>query len=156
MRGDALMKIRSVFAVIAMLGASFLTAGAVSATGAPDLPLVTQAGSPPAANHAISLSARCTPAAAGGSIKVQARVLHAARGKTFSATATAPFTGGASTTNLRRAGRSFVAVGKLPVPVAQATGPVIVSVTIVYNGTATVVPCTSQIHPAGAGASETH
>ncbi|HEY6014262.1 MAG TPA: hypothetical protein VIU37_09645 [Candidatus Limnocylindrales bacterium] len=64
---------------------------------------------------------------------VQAKVLHATRGTTFSATAVAHFTSGDVTLKLRRAGKSFVAVGKIRVPGDQATN-VKVEVTIVYGG----------------------
>jgi hypothetical protein len=90
----------------------------------------------------------CTPAAIGGSIHVQARVIHAVKGKTFVAVASAPLTGGTAAVNLRRAGKSFVAVGKIAVPSTQTAGTVPVTVTITYNGVATVVPCTSRIHTA--------
>jgi hypothetical protein len=78
---------------------------------------------------------------------VQAKVLHPVRGTTFSASAVAHFTGGLNVTvQLRRAGKSFVALGKIRVPAAQAAGPVLVDVTIVYGGvTQPVITKTSQI-----------
>jgi hypothetical protein len=77
---------------------------------------------------------------------VQAKVLHPVRGTTFSATAVAHFTGGDVTIQLRRAGKSFVALGKIRVPAGQAAGPVLVDVTIVYGGvTEPVITKTSQI-----------
>ena len=65
---------------------------------------------------------------------MHAKVSHAVRGTTFSATATAHFTTGAVTITLRRAGKSYVAVGKIRVPAGQAAGSVAVDVTIVYGG----------------------
>ena len=89
---------------------------------------------------------RVTPGHPCGWIVVQAKVLHAVRGKTFSATATANFTGGPVTITLRRAGKSFVAIGKIRVPGGQAAGPVVVDITIVYGGaTEPVIHKTSQI-----------
>jgi hypothetical protein len=80
--------------------------------------------------------AKVTPGHPCGTIVVQAKVLHPVRGRTFSATATAKFTGagGPVTVNLRRAGRSYVAIGKIRVPADQAVGPVTVEITIVYGG----------------------
>jgi len=86
------------------------------------------------------------PARAGGFIKVQAHVIHAVRGKTFGAVASAVFSGGTAQVTLSRAGKAFVAHGKLAVPSAQAAGPVTVNVTITYDGSATVVPCSARIH----------
>jgi hypothetical protein len=76
---------------------------------------------------------------------VQAKVLHAVRGTTFSATAIAHFTSGDVTITLRRAGKSFVATGKVRVPAGQST-PVAVDITIVYGGTTEpVIQKTSKI-----------
>ena len=65
---------------------------------------------------------------------MQAKVLHPVRGTTFSASAVAHFSSGDVTVQLRRAGKSFVALGKIRVPAGQAAGPVLVDVTIVYGG----------------------
>jgi len=95
-----------------------------------------------------AFGARVTPGHPCGTIVVQAKVVHAVRGTTFSATAVAHFTGagGDVTVNLRRAGKSFVAVGKIRVPADQAAGPVVVDVTIVYGGVSEpVIHKTSQI-----------
>lgn len=149
-----LMKQNLVVAAVAMLLLSAVAAGAVSASSASDHPLGPPAGSPlgnsrtnPSASQAVSFSARCTPGPAGGSINVQARVLRGSRGNTFSAVAVAPFIGGAAAVKLRRAGVSFVAVGKIPVPASQATGPINLSVTIIYGGTPTILHCISRINP---------
>ena len=107
------------------------------------------ASNPSASNHPVSLRAHCTPASAGGAIKVQAKVLHATRGKTFTATASASLLGGVVNVDLRRAGKSFVATGKIAVPAGQAAGDVTVTVTITYDGVVTVKTCTSTIHLAG-------
>jgi hypothetical protein len=148
------MRLKVATTAVAMLMLSVLATGSVSANGpgdhpgAGDHPTGPAAGSPSIANHDVRFSARCTPATAGGFIKVQAKLVHGARGKTFTAAATAPFTGGTVAISLRRAGKSFVALGKLAVPAGQATGPIIVTVTILYNGTPSILTCTSQIHPA--------
>jgi hypothetical protein len=128
----------------ALLALSILGAGAVSAHS----PKGHAAGTTgPAAQHTVSYSARCSAAAQGGAIHVLAKVRHGARGKSFSATATAAFTS-STPVDLRRAGRSFTAVGRIPVPADQAVGPVSVSVTITYDGVATTVTCTSRVHAA--------
>ena len=50
------------------------------------------------------------------------------------------------TVKLRRAGKSYVAVGKIRVPGDQAAAPVLVDVTIVYGGvTEPLITKTSQI-----------
>jgi hypothetical protein len=156
------MKQKLAGTAVAMLTIGLLSVGVVSAHGPTDHPSGPPTGTlpekaptnPSIANHEVRFSARCTPASAGGSIKIQAMVVHGARGKTFSAVAVAPFTGGAATVNLRRAGKSYVAVGKIPVPAGQAAGPVVVSVTILYAGTPDVLTCTSQIQPTGAISSD--
>ncbi len=61
--------------------------------------------------------------------------------------------GPSATVDLRRAGKSFVAVGKIPVPSTQPAGPVTVTVTITYDGKDTVLTCTSQINASGAQSS---
>ena len=136
------MKQRLTAATLALLLVGAFGAGAVNAYGPTDHPSGppsgTQTGKPttnPSTPHrAVSFSARCTPAQPGGWIQVQAKVLHATRGKTFTAAAVAAFTSSSSSSSvvLRRAGKSFVAVGKIAVPAGQATGPVIVTVTITY------------------------
>lgn len=122
------MKQRLALAVVAMLAMTIVGTAAVSAH-----------------RPTLSLGARVTPADAGGSIHVQAKALHATRGTTFSAVAVATFASGDVTVNLRRAGRSFVAVGKIPVPADQPAGPVTVVVTITYGGVDTPFTRTSQI-----------
>jgi hypothetical protein len=93
-----------------------------------------------------TFGAKVTPGHPCGTIVVQAKVLHAVRGTSFSATAVAHFTSGDVTVKLRRAGKSFVAVGKIRVPGGQAAGPVLVDVTIVYGGvTKPVITKTSRI-----------
>ena len=135
---------------VALLVVGALGAGVASASGPTDHPTGPPATSPSASYRTASYSARCTPAFAGGSIKVQAKVSHPARGKSFTATATATFTSATASINLRRAGRSFVAVGRIPVPSTQATGLVTVTVTISHGGTSSGLTCTSRIHMAGA------
>jgi hypothetical protein len=125
--------------VAGLLALSLVATGSATAHGLPDQP----------GTAAPSFHAHCTPAVAGGHIQVQARVEHAVRGTTFTAAATAAFTSGTTAVVLHRAGKSFVARGKLAVPAGQAAGPVTVSVTLVYGGTPTVVTCTSQIGAAG-------
>jgi hypothetical protein len=71
-----------------------------------------------------------------GKLVVQAKVLHPVKGATFSAKATAHFVSGAVTVNLRRTGKSFVAIGKIPVPAGEAAGSIKVDVTITYGGVA--------------------
>jgi len=86
-----------------------------------------------------------TPSHPCGTIQVWAKVLHPDRGRTFSAWAVAHFTGGNVTVQLRRAGKSFVAHGKIRVPAGQVA-PVPVDVTIVYGGvTEPFITRTSQI-----------
>jgi len=131
---------------VALLMVGTLGAGVVSAHGPAHHPSGPPATNPAISQRAVSYSARCTPAFAGGSIKVLARVGHAVRGRTFTATASAAFTPPTPTVNLRRAGRSFVALGRIPVPAGQAAGPVTVTVTIIYDGTPNVLTCTSRIH----------
>ena len=67
---------------------------------------------------------------------MQAKVLHPVRGKTFSASATANFASGDVTVPLRRAGKSFVAVGKIKVPAGEPAGVIVIDITITYGGTA--------------------
>jgi hypothetical protein len=63
--------------------------------------------------------------------------VHPVKGAAFSAKATAHFAGsGDVTVNLRRTGKSFVAVGKIPVPAGEAAGSIKVDVTITYGGVA--------------------
>ncbi|HSW43144.1 MAG TPA: hypothetical protein VLM76_11605 [Patescibacteria group bacterium] len=135
---------------VALLMVGTLGAGVAGAHGPVHHPSGPPATNPSTSHRAVSYSARCTPAFAGGSIKVQARVGHAVRGRSFTATASAAFTGATASVNLRRAGKSFVALGRIPVPAAQAIGPVTVTVTITYDGTSTVRTCTSRIHVADA------
>jgi hypothetical protein len=81
--------------------------------------------------------ASVTPGHPCGTIKVFARVIHAVRGTTFSASAVAKFTGGDVTIQLRRAGKSYVALGKINVPAGYPTGTSVnVEVTISYGGVA--------------------
>lgn len=78
---------------------------------------------------------------------VQAKVLHPVKGKAFSAKATAHFTTGDVTVQLRRAGKSFVAIGKIRVPGGQPAGSVNVDVTITYGGVAQpVITKAATIH----------
>jgi len=86
-----------------------------------------------------------TPGHPCGSIGVQAKVLHPNRQASFSASAVAHFTSGDVTVALRRAGKSFVAVGRIAVPAGQTAGTVNIVVTITYNGTATTITRTSTI-----------
>lgn len=131
---------------VALLMVGTLGVGVASAHRPVHHPSGPPATNPAIAHRAVSYTARCTPAFAGGSIKVRARVGHAVRDRTFTATASAAFTTATPSVNLRRAGRSFVALGRIPVPAAQAAGPVTVTVTITYDGTSTVLTCTSRIH----------
>lgn len=152
------MKQRLAAATLALLMVGALGASTVSAHGPTDHPSGTPSGksttNPSTSHQAVSYTARCTPAHPGGSIHVQAKVRHAVRSKTFTAAAKATFTSSSANVTLRRAGKSFVAVGKIPVPADQATGPVTVTVTITYDGTPTVLTCTSQISPADASSSD--
>lgn len=142
------MKLRLAGVAVALLMVGTLGAGVAGAHGPAHHPAGPPATNPAVLHRAVSYTARCTPAVAGGSIKVMARVRHAARGKSFAAAASAAFTGATTSVNLRRAGRSFVALGRIPVPAAQAPGPVTVTVTITYDGTSTVLTCTSRIRAA--------
>ena len=97
--------------------------------------------------HAVpAFSAHCSNAHPGGTIKVGAKVRHAVRGKTLVGTASAAFTGGPVARNLARRGHSFKLGGKIAVPPTQAVGPVVVTVTITYDGTTAVLTCTSHVH----------
>ncbi len=153
------MKHRLAAATLALLMIGAFGAGAGSAYGPTDHPSGTPAGksttNPSTSHRVVSYSARCTPAHPGGSIKVRAKVLHATRGTSFTASAAAAFTTPSASVPLRQRGKSFVAVGKIPVPADQATGPVIVTVTIMYGETSTVLTCTSQISPADTEAADT-
>lgn len=157
------MKQRLAAATLALLMVGAFGAGVVSAYAPTDHPSDPPSGTPwekpttnPSTSHrAVSYSARCTPAHPGGSIKVKATVRHATRGKTFTASAAATFTSSSANVDLRRTGKSFVAVGKIAVPADQATGPVTVTVTITYDGTPTVLTCTSQISPADTDTADT-
>jgi hypothetical protein len=88
-----------------------------------------------------------TPSHPCGTIQVQAKVLHAVRATSFSAKATAHFASGDLTVTLRRAGKSFVAFGKIPVPGSQPTGSVNVDVTITYGGRSTTLHTPAPIQP---------
>ncbi len=112
----------------ALLVLTLLSAGIVSAT-------------PP--TKVASCSARVTPGHPGGSIQVRAKVLHPNRTLAFSpSTAVASFSG--TTWTLKRSGKSYVAVVKIPVPATQPAGSVTVTVLIGYLGCAPIV-LTSQI-----------
>jgi hypothetical protein len=134
-------------ATLLVVGA--LGAGVASAHRPPDRPSGPPAANPSTSHRAVTFSARCTPAFPGSVIKVKARVGHAVRGTPFSAVASAALAGGPVNVNMRRAGRSFVAHGRIPVPTTQPVGPVVVTVTITYGGTATVLTCTSRIFAVG-------
>jgi hypothetical protein len=137
------MKLRMTVATVALLVLGVMGAGVVSAQPPTTHPT---GNSTSHANQVVGYRAHCTPATPGGMIKVQAKVLHAVRGTTpFTAVAVATFTSSNPSVTLRRAGKSFLAVGKIPVPANQATGPVLVTVRITYGGTSTDVTCTSQI-----------
>lgn len=136
-------------ATAAVLVVGALGAGVASAHRPPDRPSGPPWANPAASPKAVTFAARCTPAFPGGAIKVKARVGHAVRGTTFTAAASATLASAPVNVNLRRAGRSFVAHGRIPVPTAQPTGPVTVTVTITYGGTATVLTCTSRIFAVG-------
>jgi hypothetical protein len=92
-----------------------------------------------------SFFGKATPSHPCGTIQVQAKVLHPARGTSFSASATAHFVSGDVTVSLRRAGKSFVALGKIPVPSTQPAGSVGVDISIVSGGSTTTVETTSEI-----------
>jgi hypothetical protein len=133
--------IATAFLMLAVLGA-----GAVSAHDATGdhqgAPATHHTGAPAVP----TFSAHCSGAHAGGTIKVGAKVHHAVRGKTLVGTASAAFTGGPAAVNLDRRGHSFKLRGKIPVPATQAVGPVVVTVSITYDGATTVLTCTSKIH----------
>jgi hypothetical protein len=66
---------------------------------------------------------------------VRAKVLHPIRGTSFSVAAVAHFTpGGDVAFSLRRAGKSYSAVGKVRVPAGQTASTVNVDITITYGG----------------------
>lgn len=145
-------------ASVALLTLSLLPAGTVSATPpagpvqaaancvaptptptptATPTPTPTATPSPtPTPTKVASFGAKVTPGHPCGTIHVQAKVKHPARGTTFSASATAHFSTGDITVALRRAGSSFVAIGKIFVPEAQPAGNVNVDITLTYGGVA--------------------
>ena len=86
-----------------------------------------------------TFGAKVTPGHRCGTIKVQAKVHHPVRGTSFSASAVAHFASGDVTVALRRAGKSYVALGKIPVPAGQLAGVVSVDIRIVYGGVAQTV-----------------
>jgi hypothetical protein len=112
-------------------------------TGAATPPPPTPTPTPtPTPAKVATFGAKVTPGHPCGTINVQAKVLHPVRGTSFSASAVAHFAssaGGDVTVQLRRAGKSFVAVGKIRVPAGQPAGVVNVDIRIVYGGAAPVV-----------------
>lgn len=105
-------------------GAGNCVAGTPTATPTPTPTPSTVAG----------FRAKVTPGHICGKVVVHAKVLHPDRLKTFSASATAHFVRGDVTVPLRRAGKSFVAIGKIRVPAGEPAGYVKVDVTITYGG----------------------
>lgn len=118
---------RAVFAVVAGLMVVALVA-----------PITT------AAQPAPSFRANSSAAEPGGAFHVQAKVLHWTRGSTFSAEVTVHFKPGDAsgdvTMAMKRSGKSFVALARVPVPADQPLGPVAMDVTVTYNGTPYAVP----------------
>jgi len=101
-------------------------------------PVATPTPTPAATPSKVALfGAKVSTGHPCGKLVVQAKVVHPVKGATFSAKATAHFVvGGDVTVNLRRAGKSFVAVGRIPVPAGEAAGSIKVDVTITYGGVA--------------------
>jgi hypothetical protein len=64
---------------------------------------------------------------------VRAKVLHPVKKASFSVTAVAKFTTGDVSFALRRAGKSYSAVGKVQVPAGQTATTVTVEITINYG-----------------------
>lgn len=100
-----------------------------------------------AARPAPSFVGKASAAVAGGNLKLLAKVKHAVRGKEFSATAVVYFAGSTETVTLNQRGKSFVARGKVAVPADQPVGPVVVEVTITYDGTPSTVAFNARIQP---------
>jgi hypothetical protein len=144
------MKLKLATVASAMLVLSIVGAGVASAKGPNGHPSGATGSAASAAQHTPSFSARCSASAQGGSIKVLAQVKHGVRGKSFSATASGAFTSTTVQVNLKRSGKSFSATGKILVPAGQVVGPVVVTVTITYDGVQHVLTCTSNVHAAAA------
>ena len=102
-----------------------------------------------AVQPAPSFVAKSSAAAPSGALHLLAKVNHAVRGKTFTASAVVHFGGitGDVTVTLNQRGKSFVAGGKVAVPADQPLGPVVVDVTITYDGTPTLVTFNAKIQP---------
>ena len=92
--------------------------------------------------------AKTNTAVQGGNLRIVAKVKHPDRAATYTATATVHFASGDVTVELTRRGKSFVAGGKAPVSETEATGTVLVDVTITYNGTPQPVQTEGTINPA--------
>ncbi len=102
-----------------------------------------------AARPGAAFRAHASSGVQGGSLHVSAKVLHAVRGNTFTATAVVHFSTGDVPVQLKRAGRSFQAGGRVSVPANASAGPVDVVVTITYGATPHVVTVQGRIHAAG-------
>jgi hypothetical protein len=100
-----------------------------------------------AARPAPTIVARAAAGVAGGSIHVMAKVKHPVRPNTFSATAVAHFASGDVDVTLRRAGKSFTAVGRVPVPDDASPGPVTIDVTVSYAGADTTLTVNGKVQP---------
>jgi hypothetical protein len=100
-----------------------------------------------AAKPAPSMVARAGAGVAGGSLNIVAKVKHPARPNTFAASAVAHFPSGDVAVTLRRAGRSFTAVGRLPIPDDATPGRVAIDVTISYAGADNVVSIFGKVVP---------
>jgi hypothetical protein len=59
------------------------------------------------------------------------------------------FATGQTTLNLRRSGKSFVAVGRIPVPATQPAGPVSLTILARYADSTTTITRAVLIRPAG-------
>lgn len=92
-----------------------------------------------AARPATSFVARANVAEQGGTMLVKAKVKHATKRTPYSATAIIHFASGDVSVDLRRRGRSYVALVRVPVAVDEALGAVPVEVTIAYGETSQVL-----------------
>jgi hypothetical protein len=109
--------------------------------------LTVVGGAAVAAKPTPTMVARAGAGHPGGSIHIVAKVKHPVRPNTFAAVAVAHFPTGDVAVNLRRAGRSFTAVGRVAVPDDATAGPVSIDVTISYAGTDTLVNTTGKVRP---------
>ena len=116
------------------------------------LVLATLAPATVAARPAAAYRAGASTGHPGGGITVSARVLHATRGTDFSATAVVHLSTGDVSVNLKRAGRSFQAGARVPVPADAAVGPVTIDVRLAQPVPLRTVlaAATAAVRPVGA------